>query len=530
MTREKMLQLIQEIEQARQKYRLGGGPKEIEKQHQRDKLTARERVEKLFDPGTFHELDLWSFPMRTGFEIDERFSPADAVVTGYGKVDGRTVLVYAHDYTVLTGTQATVQHAKVTKVIETAVKMGVPYVGIVDCAGIRLQDMMGEPGPRVPADGFGLHRTGSWMYSPPLASGAVPQIALMLGPQFAGSSYSPILKDFLIMRRGPAFMALVSPAVIKEVTGAEVTYEEIGGALVHAEVSGTCDLVVESDAEGIAQCRKLLSYLPSNWREKPPLIDLGDDPDRRAEELLELVPFDLAQGYDMRRLISLLIDKGDFFEVKQLYAPNVITGFARLGGQSVGIVANNPAVKGGALDLNASDKEARFIRFCDAFNIPLVFLADGIGFLPDLEQARMGVERHAAKVMYAICEATVPKITVQIRNWSVLGELAMGNEQMGVDLVVAWPQAQTGRVDPEAAADAIYAQEINSASNPEEIRQRKVEDFKKKYNSLYHAGARGLFNELIDPRETRPLLIKALSWFAGKNEDRPWRKHGNIPL
>ena len=389
--------------------------------------------------------------------------------------------------------------------------------------------MMGEPGPRPPVDGFGLHGTGSWMYSPPMASGVVPQIALMLGPQFAGSSYSPILKDFLIMRRGPAFMALVSPAVIKEVTGAEVTYEEIGGALVHAEVSGTCDMMVENDEEGIAQCRKLLSYLPSNCRKRPPVIDLGDDPDRREEELLDLVPFDLVQGYDMRRLISLIVDKGEFFEIKKLYAPNVIIGFARLSGQSVGIVANNPVVKGGAVDLNSSDKEARFIRFCDAFNIPLVFLMDTIGFLPDLEQETSGLERHAAKVMYAICEATVPKITVYLRNWSALGELAMGNEQMGVDLVVAWPNAQVGRVDPEAVVNTLYAKEIN-ASNPKEVRQKKIEDFIKRYNNLYHAGARGLFNDIIDPRETRPLLIKALNWFAQKSENRPWRKHGNIPL
>jgi len=530
MNREKMLQMLSEVEQQREKYRLGSGPEEVKKQHKKGKLTARERAERLFDPGTFHELDLWSFPLKTFFEIDERFSPGDAVVIGYGKIDGRTVMTYAHDFTILAGTQSTVQHAKVTKVVETAIKMGVPYVGILDSAGIRVQDMMGEPGPRPPADGSGLHGSGSFMYSPTHASGVVPQIALMLGPQFAGASYSPILKDFLIMRQGPAYMALVSPTVIKEVTGAQVTYEEIGSAMVHAGVSGTCDLVVESDEEGLDRCRKLLSYLPSNWKEKPPFIDLGDDPERREDELLDLVPLDSSQGYDMHHLISLVVDGGEFFEIKPLYAQNVITGFARLAGQSVGIVASNPAVLNGAVDMNSSDKEARFIRFCDAFNIPLVFLADTIGYLPDLEQERAGVERHAAKVMYAICEATVPKITVYLRNCSGNGELAMGTEQMGVDLVLAWPAARIGMIDPELAVNVIYEREIKTAANPEEVKMSKIENFIKEYNNLYHAGARGLFQDIIDPRETRPFLTKALGWFAGKKEDRPWRKHGNIPL
>ncbi len=530
MNREKILEMIQDIEQQRERYRAGGGPTYTEKQRKAGKLTARERVDRFFDPGTFHELELWAEPLRTGFEIDERFIPADAVVIGYGKVDGRTVMVYAHDYTVLTGTQAVVQHAKVTKVMETAVKMGVPYVGIVDCAGIRLQDMMGEPGPRPPVDGSGMHGPGSFMYAPPWASGVVPQIAVMLGPQFAGSSYSPILKDFLIMRRGPAFMALISPTVIKEITGEVVTYEEIGGAMLHAEISGTCDLIVESDEEGLEKAKKILSFLPSNWREKPPVIVTGDNPNRRDEELLNLIPFDLSQGYDMHQLISRIVDDGDFFEIKPLFAKNAIIGFARLGGQSVGVVANNPVVMGGAIDINSSDKMARFIRFCDSFNIPVIFLADTVGYLPSVDQERAGLERHAAKVLYAICEATVPKITVYLRNCSGWGELAMGTPQMGVDLVLAWPNAQVGRMDPEAAVKVIYAKEIAAATNPEEVRQRRIEEFAAKYNNIYRAGARTLIQDIIDPRDTRPRLIEALDWFANKKEDRPWRKHGNIPL
>lgn len=531
MDREKMLQLVEEVEQERARYRLGGGQAEIDKQHKRKKLTARERVDLFFDPGTFYELESWSLPLRTGFEIDERFTPRDAVIIGYGKVHGRTVMVYAHDFTTLTGTQAVVQHSKVTKVMEGAAKMMVPYVGIVDCAGIRLQDMMGEPGPRPPIDGLGLHGAGSIMYSPPWSTGVVPQISIMLGPQFAGSSYSCILQDFLFMRKGPAFMSLISPMVVKELTGAEVTYEEIGGAMLHAEISGTCDLAVDSDEEGILKCRELLSFLPSNWKEKPPVVDTGDDPNRREDALLDVVPWDLSAAYDIRNVISLVVDNGHFFETKPDYAKNAVVGFSRLAGQTVGIVANQPLVMGGAIDMNSSDKKARFIRFCDAFNIPLVFLVDTIGYVPDVEQERAGLERHAAKVMYAICEATVPKITVYLRNCSGLGEFAMGTTQMGVDLVVAWPNAQIGRTDPEMAVDKIYAKEIKAAANPEEVRQKRIKEFDKKYNNPYYAGGRELFQDIVDPRETRPLLINALDWFAKKNEDtRPWRKHGNIPL
>ncbi|NLG33203.1 MAG: methylmalonyl-CoA carboxyltransferase, partial [Syntrophomonadaceae bacterium] len=401
MDRNKMLQLLQDLEEKRKRYQMGSSPQDVEKQHSKGKLTARERIALLFEPGTFQELNLWALPFRTGYEIDDRFSPADAVAVGYGKVDGRTVMAYAHDFTVLSGTQATVQHAKITKTIETAIKMGVPYIGIFDSAGIRLQDRQGEPGSRPPADGIGLHGTGSYMYSPPLASGIIPQIALLLGPQFAGSAYSPVLKDFVIMRQGPGFMALASPPVIKAATGAEVTNEQIGGAMMHATISGTCDKVVNSDEEGIDFCKKLLSYWPSNWKQQPPLKTLNDSPDREEEELLDIVPFDLDKSYDMHRIIALLVDEGEYLEVKSLYAPSIITCFARMGGHSVGLIANNPEVNLGAFDTNVADKAARFIRFCDAFNIPLVFLTDTIGFVPDKKQTTLGLEKQAAKVIYA---------------------------------------------------------------------------------------------------------------------------------
>ena len=525
-----MLERIREIEKERERLKLGGGLSEIERQHKRGKLTARERVERLLDPGTFHELELWAKATRTGFDIDERELPADAVAIGYGEVEGRPVLVYTHDFTVAGGTQAAVQHSKVTKVMDTAVKMGIPYIGIIDSGGVRVQDLQGLSGWRPPMGGFGIGGSGSWMFSPPWASGVVPQISLMLGPNYAGSSYSPIMADFLIMRRGPAYMSLVSPSVIKEVTYEEVTQEEIGGALLHAEVSGTNDLVVESDEEGIEVCRKLLSFLPLNNRQKPPVIKTGDPPERRNEALLELIPTDLSQGYDMHQVISQVVDNGDFFELKPLYAKNVIIGFARLDGQTVGVVANNPMAMGGAIDCDSSDKGARFIRFCDAFNIPLIFLVDTVGYLPSIEQERLGLERHAAKVIYAICEATVPKIVLYIGNCSGWGELAMGNEQLGVDLLLAFPTAQVGQMEPEAVVDIIYRKEIATSENPEEVRRRKIKEFNEQYNNLFYAGARQLIHDIIDPRDTRRILIKALSWLANKGEDRPWKKHGNIPL
>lgn len=526
---ENTLNKIQALEKERQRLRLGGGPLEIDKQHKKGKLTARERVEKLLDTGTFYELELWAKALRTGYDIDERELAADAVAIGYGQVEGRTVMVYAHDFTVAGGTQAAVQHSKVVQVIDTAVKMGIPYIGIVDSGAIRIQDFMGYAGWKAPMGGYGMGGSGSIMYSPPQASGVVPQISMMLGPNYAGSCYSPILADFLIMRQGPSFMSLVSPSVIKEVTHAEVTQEEIGGVMLHAEVSGTCDLVVQSDEEGLEKCRRLLGYMPLNNRASLPVKKTGDDPFRRDEALLDLVPDDPNKQYDMHSLITKITDKDSFFEIKPLYAKNVTIGFARLDGQPVGIVANNPNVMHGAFDLNSSNKAARFIRFCDSFNIPLVFLVDTVGFVPDIEH--LGLARHAAMVPYAICEASVPKITVYIRNCSGGGEYMMGTNQMGSDLVLAWPTARIGEVDAESAADAIFKNEL--AAGDKEIHLKRIKELQEKYNNIFNAGARQLVQDIIDPRDTRAILNKALSWFAGKKQDNTWgtgKKHGNMPL
>lgn len=516
MERKNMIKMLEDIETKRNIYQMGGGSKAISKQHERGKLTARERVNMLFDPGTFQELNLWATPFRTGFDTDEKFSPGDAMVSGYGKVNGRTVMTYAHDFTVLAGTQSCGQHAKMVRVIETAVKMGIPCVSMSDSAGVRLQCGMGEPGFQPPVDGVGLQGTGSFMWSPPYASGVIPQIALMLGPMFAGSSYSPIMTDFLIMNKHTSSTVLASPMAIKAVTGQDVTINDLGSPEVHSKITGICDKVAQSDEESIEYCKSLLSYWPPNWREKPPIVDIGDDPYRREEELLDIVPFDVQKGYDMRKIIAMIVDGGIFTESKEVFAPGLITCFARIGGRSVGIVASNPNVNLGAMDMNTSDKEARFIRFCDAFNIPLVFLSDTVGYISDISQQTMGLERHAAKVMYAISEATVPKITISIRNCSNYGEFAMGTEQMGVDIVFAWPSTQMGRVNN---LEQFYTKGIDV---------NKID--LNKYNNIYHAAERLMFSDIIDPRDTRATIFKALSWLENKREHRPRRKHGNIPL
>lgn len=519
MERENMLKLLGEIAQQRDLYQTGGGPKAIERQHKRGKLTARERIDLLFDHGTFQELNLWATPFRTGFEdTDKKFAPSDAIVTGYGKVDGRTVMAYAHDFTVLAGAQSGGMHAKMVRVIEAAVKMGVPCVALSDSAGVRLQDGQGEPGFKPPADGIGLGGTGSFMWSPPYASGVIPQIALMLGPMFAGSSYSPIMMDFLVMNENTSSTVLASPMAIKAVTGQDTTIAELGSPKVHSEITGICDKVTQSDEESIAYCKSLLSYWPSNWRGKPPVLDFGDSPDRKEEGLLDIVPVDLNEGYDMRRIISLVVDGGTFTESKDVFAPSIITCFARIGGYSVGIIASNPDVNLGAMDMNTADKEARFIRFCDAFNIPLVFLADTIGYLPDINQQNTGFERHAAKVMYAISEATVPKISIYIRNTANYGDLAFGNEQLGCDIAFAWPTSQLGKI---IDFNQFYTKGLD---------MEKMKIAVEKYNTIYNAANRLMFSDIIDPRDTRATIYKALTWLENKKEDRPWRKHGNIPL
>jgi acetyl-CoA carboxylase carboxyltransferase component len=528
-----MRELIKKLEENRKRLEPGGGPADIEKQHSRGKLTAWERIQKLYDPGTFQEIGIWTQPMKTGFDIDQRELPRDSVIVGYGEVNGRLVYSYAHDFTVLAGTQSTIQNSKVARAMEQAMEEGIPLVGMVDSGAIRIHDLFGTGGFKVPVRGSPVGGGGGFMYYPPLMSGVVPHISLMLGPCYAGSAYSPIMADFVVMRRNIAFMSVASPPILKAVTFVDVTEEEIGGALLHSETTGSNDILVDSDEEAIEKCRELLSFLPSNWQEKAPVVATGDDPRRAAEKLLDIVPPDLSKPYDMHDVIASIVDNGHFFELQALYAPSMLIGFARLAGQSVGIVANNPSVQEGCLSVYSCDKQARFIRFCDCYNIPIVFLVDSPGFLPDIEQEqnRDGLERNAAKPVFAICEATTPMITVYVRRCWGAARLLMGTERMGVDAVYAWPTADMRVEGYERAADALYGAEISAADNPEQVRQDKMQEVHDQYATAYHlAGVQGA-DDIIDPRKTRPILINTFERLSKKlDPTRPWRKHSLIPL
>jgi acetyl-CoA carboxylase carboxyltransferase component len=488
-----MREKVAELAQQREKLELSGGIKAIEKQHKQNKLTARERVVKLLDPGTFTELNLWAKPTLTSFaEVDSREVIGDGVITGYGEINGRTVYVYAHDFIAgLAATQAPVQNWKVSRTINTAVKMGVPYIGIVDSGGVRLHDAFGFDAGR------GISFGADAWYAPAIASGIIPSITLLLGASYAGTAYSPMLADLFFMVRGESFMSLASPELLKEVTFRDVTREEIGAAVMHAEVSGSCDYLAESDEECLEKCRELLSFLPSNCQEKPPIVDSGDSPERKDEELLDIIPATPGEAYDMHQVIWHIVDDYHFLELKREYGLSIVTALARMGGRAVGIVANNPAKSSGAIDIAAAEKEARFIRFCDAFNVPLIFLVDTPGYLASSEQEQAGLLRHVAMATFAICEATVPKITLYIGKCPPEAVMAMSSREMGNEVVFAWPTAQ------------LYPSE-----------------------TVYHTASTCLtIDDIIDPRDSRPLLIKALKMSEGKAEaERPAKKWGNIPL
>ncbi len=528
-----MRESIRKVEDNRKHIELGGVQAQIDKQHGRGKLTAWERIEKLFDSGTFQEVGIWTKPMKTGFDIDNKELPRDAVIVGFGEVNGRIIYAYAHDFTVQAGTQSTIQNSKVAKAMEKAMVEGIPLVGIVDSGAIRIQDLFGIAGFKIPVRGTPVGGGGGFMYYPPMMSGVVPHISLMLGPCYAGSAYSPIMADFIMMRRDIAYMSVASPPVLKSVTGADVTQDEIGGAVLHSTVTGSNDILVDSDEEAIEKCRELLSYLPSNWKEKPPIINTGDDPKRNEEKLLDIVPINVSEAYDMKEVIGFIVDNDSFFELQALYAPSMIIGFARIAGQSIGIIANNPKVNDGCLDLYTGDKQARFIRFCDCFNIPIISLVDSPGFLPNVDQEKHadGLERNAAKSVFAICESTVPKITVYVRRCWGATRLMMGTERMGCDAVYAWPSADVRVEGYEKAADALYSAEIAAAGNQEQMRQDMMQKVHDDYATANHLGGIQAVDDIIDPRQTRQILASTLSRLSKKLEpSRPWRKHSLIPM
>jgi propionyl-CoA carboxylase beta chain len=499
--------------------RLGGGKERIEYQHKKGKLTARERLDLLLDEGSFEELDAFVTHRVTDFGLQEEVYLGDGVVTGYGRIDGRLVYVFAQDFTVFGGSLGEAFAQKICKVMDLAMKNGAPVIGLNDSGGARIQEGVLSLGGY--ADIF-LRNT--------LASGVIPQISVIMGPCAGGAVYSPAITDFILMVKNTSHMFITGPNVIKAVTKEEVTFEELGGALTHATKSGVAHFAANNEHECLELVRSLLSYMPQNNMEDPPSVEPYDDPDRMDEELLHIVPDDPNKPYDMRQVINRVVDRDSFLEVHRLFAQNIIVGFARLGGRSVGIVAQQPSFMAGVLDINSSVKGARFVRFCDAFNIPLVTFVDVPGFLPGTAQEYGGIILKGAKLLYAYCEATVPKLTVITRKAYGGAYDVMSSKHIRGDINYAWPTAEIAVMGPDGAVNIIFKDEIEQAKDNEETRRRLVEEYREKFASPYIAAARGYIDAVIDPRETRPKLIRALEMLQNKRDTNPPKKHGNIPL
>lgn len=497
----------------------GGGAARIAQQHQKGKLTARERLDLLLDEDSFVELDRFVTHRATDFGLADQRYLGDGVVTGYGRINGRPVYVYSQDFTVFGGSLSETHAAKICKVMDLAVRNGAPIIGLSDSGGARIQEGVASLGGY--ADIF-LRNT--------LASGVVPQISVILGPCAGGAVYSPAITDFIFMVRGVSYMFVTGPNVVKTVTHEEVTFEQLGGADVHGEISGIAHTVYDSEPECLAAVRDLMGYLPANNLEDTPGRAAADPVDRREERLLDLIPATAAQPYDMHEVIRLVVDDGQWQEIHGAYAGNILVGFARLGGQSVGVVANQPAVLAGVLDITASTKAARFIRFCDAFNIPLVSFVDVPGFLPGVAQEHGGIIRHGAQLLYAYCEATVPKLTVITRKAYGGAYDVMSSKHIRGDLNLAWPTAEIAVMGPKGAVEILHRDRIAKAADPEAETRQLIDEYTATFANPYLAAARGFVDDVIDPRDTRPRLIDGLRMLRTKRDRNPSKKHGNIPL
>ena len=511
--------LLKELDRRRESAQKGGGAERIQKQHESGKLTARERLARVFDPATFLEMDMFVEHRCTAFDMARSTPPGDGVVTGLGQIHGRPALAFAQDFTVIGGSLGEMHAGKISKLQDMALKMGAPFIGINDSGGARIQEGVDS-----------LRGYGDIFYRNTLASGVIPQISVLVGPSAGGAVYSPAITDFVFMAKGVAKMFITGPEVVKAAVGEDISAEELGGALAHSQRSGNAHFACETEEELYQALRRLLSYLPQNNTEAPPRRPCTDDPQRSEEALVHLVPTSPRKAYEVREVIARVVDHGEFLEVHEGFAPNLVVGFARLNGGTIGVVANQPRIMAGCLDINASDKAARFVRFCDAFNIPLVTLVDVPGYLPGSAQEHGGVIRHGAKLLYAYSEATVPKLTVILRKSYGGAYLAMCSRHLGADVVVAWPQAEIAVMGPEGAAAIIFRREIKDAANGEEKRQEKIEEYRQSFANPYQAAKRGYVDMVINPKDTRATLIAALAMAAGKREDRPRRKHGNIPL
>ena len=510
---------IQELRDLRAQGYLGGGQERIDAQHKRGRLTARERIDLLLDRGSFRETDAFALHRTTDFGLDSQKYLGDSVVTGWGTIDGRLVYVFSQDFTVFGGSLGEVHAAKICKIMDMALKNGAPVIGLNDSGGARIQEGVVSLGGY--ADIF-LRNT--------LASGVIPQISAIMGPCAGGAVYSPALTDFIFMVRESSYMFVTGPDVVKTVTHEDVTFEQLGGASVHSEISGVCHVATDDETEAIFRIRKLLSYLPQNNLEDPPFVNPIDDPLREEHELDRIIPDDPSKPYDIKDVIRLIVDQEQFYEIHEQYAQNIVVGFARLGGHSVGIVANQPAVLAGVLDINSSEKAARFIRFCDSFNLPLITFEDVPGFLPGTIQEHGGIIRSGAKLLYAYCEATVPKLTVITRKAYGGAYDVMSSKHIRGDMNLAWPTAEIAVMGPDGAVNIIHRKELAQAEDPIVRKAELVAEYREKFANPYIAASRGYIDDVIEPHETRPRLINGLEMLANKRDSNPSKKHGCIPL
>jgi methylmalonyl-CoA decarboxylase alpha subunit len=510
---------LKELDEKYSAIQQGGGEERIKKQHDSGKYTARERIHKLLDEGSFVEIDAFVEHRCIEFDMAQTKAPGEGVVTGYGTINGRLVYIFAQDFTVIGGSLGEMHAQKICKVMDMALKMGAPLIGLNDSGGARIQEGVDA-----------LKGYGEIFYRNTISSGVIPQISVILGPSAGGAVYSPAITDFVFMVSGISKMFITGPQVIKAVTGEEVTPEELGGAATHNTKSGVAQFMSQTEEECFDQIRALLSYIPSNNLEDAPYQETNDDPTRLIPELNTIVPDDPNKPYEMKQVIKHLVDQNQILEVHPLYAQNMITCFARLNGHSVGILANQPRHLAGCLDINASDKAARFIRFCDAFNIPLITFSDTPGYLPGVAQEHGGIIRHGAKLLYAYSEATVPKLTVITRKAYGGAYIAMCSRHLGADQVFAWPTAEIAVMGPEGAANIIFRKEIQTSQNPVETRNEKITEYRHKFANPYQAAKRGYVDDVIEPSTTRVKLISALEMLMSKRETRPAKKHGNIPV
>jgi acetyl-CoA carboxylase carboxyltransferase component len=499
--------------------RVAGGEKAIERHTARGKMTARERVEYLLDEDSFHELDMLNRHGASGMGLEDSRPYTDGVITGFGTIDGRKVCVYSQDFTVFGGALGETHGAKIHKIMDMATTMGLPIIGLNDGAGARIQEGVGA----LNAYGGIFHRNAK-------ASGVVPQISVILGPCAGGAVYSPALTDFIFMVKDTSHMFITGPDVVKTVTGEDVTLEELGGAQTHATKSGVANFVMPDEKSVLDEVRYLMSFLPSNNMEEPPRILSGDDPERLCENLRDLLPESSNQPYDMKKVITAVVDDGDYLEVHATYAQQITCGFARIDGYTVGLVSNQPQILAGVLDIDSSEKAARFVRTCDAFNIPIVTFVDVPGFMPGVDQEYRGIIRHGAKLLYAFCEATVPRISIITRKAYGGAYVVMNSKSIGADLAYAWPTAELAVMGASGAVEIVHRRDLTGADDPASLRTSLIDEYEERYATPYIAAERGFIDDVIDPADTRRVLSYSLDLLRGKREELPKRKHGNVPL